>query len=61
MRIYYLDDITKYKDYLDLDEETYIFVKNLTYTGINIYKEMAGEICGLRLYIAHKILSMLVD
>lgn len=40
MRIYYLDDITKYKDYLDLDEETYIFVKNLTYTGINIYKEM---------------------
>ena len=43
MRIGYLDDITKYKDYLDLDEETYLFVKNLTYTGINIYKEMIKD------------------
>ena len=43
MRIGYLSDISRYKDLLKTDEETYVFVKNLTYTGINIYKEMIKE------------------
>ena len=43
MRIGYLSDISRYKDLLNTDEETYVFVKNLTYTGINIYKEMIKD------------------
>lgn len=43
MRVGYLSDISKYKKLLNVDEETYVFVRNLTYRGINIYKEMIKD------------------
>lgn len=40
MLITYLKNIEDYKKFLDTDEETYIFVKDLTHRGISILDEM---------------------
>ena len=40
MLITYLNNIEDYKKFLDVDEETYIYVKDLTHRGISILDEM---------------------
>ena len=40
MLITYIDNIEDYKKFLDVDEETYVFVKDLTHRGISILDEM---------------------
>ena len=41
MLVTYLTEIDKYKDFLNMEEETYIFVKDLTHRGVSILKEMS--------------------
>lgn len=40
MLITYIDNIEDYKKFLDADEETYVFVRDLTHRGISILDEM---------------------
>ena len=43
MLITYIDNIEDYKKFLDVDEETYVFVRDLTHRGISILDEMKTD------------------